>query len=77
MRTSGSPDDFVFESRKSDCGKSRAISRVQAHRVIAQAAEALEFQTRVSCHSLRKTFGYHAWKSGQPRHAGQSNATTK
>ncbi|MDR1908224.1 MAG: tyrosine-type recombinase/integrase [Holosporales bacterium] len=42
----------------------RAISRIQAYRIIRAAAEALEFQNRVSCHSLRKTFGYHAWKSG-------------
>ncbi len=42
----------------------RAISRIQAYRLIKSAANALEFQDRVSCHSLRKTFGYHAWKSG-------------
>ena len=43
---------------------SKAISRIQAYRLIRSAAEALKFQNRVSCHSLRKTFGYHAWKSG-------------
>ena len=42
----------------------KAISRIQAYRLIRAAADALQFQTRVSCHSLRKTFGYHAWKSG-------------
>ena len=42
----------------------KAISRIQAYRIIRYAAEMLKFQTRVSCHSLRKTFGYHAWKSG-------------
>ena len=42
----------------------RAISRIQAYRLIRAASEALHFQIRVSCHSLRKTFGYHAWKSG-------------
>jgi integrase len=42
----------------------RAISRIQAYRLIRAASEALQFQCRVSCHSLRKTFGYHAWKSG-------------
>jgi len=42
----------------------KAISRIQAYRIIRAAAETLKFQTRVSCHSLRKTFGYHAWKSG-------------
>ena len=42
----------------------KAISRIQAYRIIRVAAETLKFQTRVSCHSLRKTFGYHAWKSG-------------
>ncbi|MCL2031628.1 MAG: tyrosine-type recombinase/integrase [Oscillospiraceae bacterium] len=41
-----------------------AISRIQAYRIIRAAAEALRFAGRVSCHSLRKTFGYHAWKSG-------------
>jgi len=42
----------------------RAISRVQAYRLIRAAAEAVEIDERVSCHSLRKTFGYHAWKDG-------------
>jgi len=42
----------------------KAISRIQAYRLIRAAGEALDFQSRVSCHSLRKTFGYHAWKSG-------------
>jgi integrase len=42
----------------------KAISRIQAYRLIRAAAETLQFQVRVSCHSLRKTFGYHAWKSG-------------
>ena len=42
----------------------RAISRIQAYRLIRAASEALRFKDRVSCHSLRKTFGYHAWKSG-------------
>ena len=41
-----------------------AISRVQAHRIICKAADELKFQNRVSCHSLRKTFGHQAWKSG-------------
>ena len=42
----------------------KAISRIQAYRLIRMAGEALQLQNRVSCHSLRKTFGYHAWKSG-------------
>ena len=42
----------------------KAISRIQAYRLIRAAAEALRFQNRVSCHSLRKTFGYHSWKDG-------------
>ena len=42
----------------------KAISRVQAYRLIRDAADTLRFRERVSCHSLRKTFGYHAWKNG-------------
>jgi len=51
--------NHLFLSRKGG-----AIGRAQAYRIIRSAAEALEFQSSVSCHSLRKTFGYHAWKSG-------------
>ncbi|MDR0818596.1 MAG: tyrosine-type recombinase/integrase [Oscillospiraceae bacterium] len=53
------PTSALFESRKTG----RAISRIQAYRIIHTAADALELG-RVSCHSLRKTFGYHAWKNG-------------
>ena len=42
----------------------KAITRVQAYRLLRAAADALSFTQRVSCHSLRKTFGYHAWKRG-------------
>ena len=54
------PGAFIFESPRTK----KAIHRTQAYRIIRAAAEALAFQFRVSCHSLRKTFGYHAWKSG-------------
>jgi integrase len=52
---------LLIKSRK---GKNKAISRVQAYRIIREAAETLNFESRVSCHSLRKTFGYRAWKYG-------------
>jgi len=42
----------------------KAITRVQAYRLLRSAAEAIRLCQRVSCHSLRKTFGYHAWKGG-------------
>jgi integrase len=50
---------FLIKSRRGG-----AISRIQAYRIIRAASEALNFRSRVSCHSLRKTFGYFAWKSG-------------
>ena len=51
---------FLIENARTG----KAISRIQAYRLIRAAAESLAFQSRVSCHSLRKTLGYHAWKSG-------------
>ncbi|MCM1048180.1 MAG: tyrosine-type recombinase/integrase [Clostridiales bacterium] len=42
------------------------LSRSQAFRIIREAAEYAGIEERVSCHSLRKTFGYHAWKQGVP-----------
>ena len=42
------------------------MSRYQAYRIIRKAAESVGLPEHVSCHSLRKTFGYHAWKQGTP-----------
>ena len=55
------PGDFLFKSRK---GENNAISRIQAYRIISNGAKTLGFSSKVSCHSLRKTFGYHAWQNG-------------
>jgi len=51
---------FLFKSRH----RTSAISRIQAYRIIRQTAEDVGIENRVSCHSLRKTFGYLAWKNG-------------
>jgi len=56
------PGEPIFANARTG----KAIGRIQAYRIISAAAEKLTFQTRVSCHSLRKTFGYFAWKSGVP-----------
>jgi integrase len=54
-------ENYLFENPRTGL----AISRIQAYRIIRGASEELEMEP-VSCHSLRKTFGYHAWKSGVP-----------
>lgn len=40
------------------------LSRSQAFRIVKEAAEYAGLDEHISCHSLRKTFGYHAWKQG-------------
>ena len=56
-----SAEDYLFPSRK---GTNFPISRSQAFRIIREAALRTGMEQRVSCHSLRKTFGYHAWRQG-------------
>lgn len=54
------PDDFLFQGKN----RNQPLSRYQAYRIIKKAAAHAHLQGNISCHSLRKTFGYHAWKSG-------------
>ncbi len=55
------PDTFLFSSRKGD---NKPITRNHAFYIIKTASESLGFEEHISCHSLRKTFGYQAWKQG-------------
>ena len=56
-------EDYLFPSpRKKGC----PLSRYQAYRIVRKAAEEVGIDDVVRCHSLRKTFGYHAWKMGTP-----------
>ncbi|MDR1131380.1 MAG: tyrosine-type recombinase/integrase [Oscillospiraceae bacterium] len=52
---------YIFANNREGAA---AISRTQAWRVIRAAAEAVKAAGRIACHSLRKTFGYFAWKAG-------------
>ena len=55
--------DYLFPSpRKTGF----PLSRYQAYRIVRKAAEAVGIEDVIRCHSLRKTFGYHAWKMGTP-----------
>ncbi|MBO4987946.1 MAG: tyrosine-type recombinase/integrase [Lachnospiraceae bacterium] len=54
-------EDYIFESLGFE---HKSITRIQAFRIIKKAAEACNISGVVSCHSLRKTFGYHAWQQG-------------
>lgn len=55
-----SPSYFIFSGRHAEI----PLSRVQAFRIIKDACSQLHLPENISCHSLRKTFGYHAWVSG-------------
>lgn len=52
--------DYLFVSRKGQ----KAITRQQAWHIINQAAGEVGINDKIGSHSLRKTFAYHAYKSG-------------
>ncbi|MCL1893444.1 MAG: tyrosine-type recombinase/integrase [Holophagaceae bacterium] len=53
--------EFIFGNNRKE---PKALSRVQAWRIIKIAAKGVKLDGQISCHSLRKTFGYFAWKAG-------------
>jgi integrase len=58
-------EEYIFaNNRRGKDGKAKPISRQQAYRIINEAGVGSHTGYRVTCHSLRKTFGYHAWRSG-------------
>ena len=54
---------YIFKSR---VGQNQPIGRIAAFKIIKNAATELGIEGIISCHSLRKTFGYHSWKNGVP-----------
>lgn len=53
-------DDYLFKSKKNNL----PISRQQAYRIINQAAKEVGICDKIGTHTLRKTFGYHAYRKG-------------
>jgi integrase len=53
--------DYLFQSRK---GANQPLSRIQAYRILNDAAERIGLTEPIGTHTLRKTFGYHAYKAG-------------
>lgn len=52
---------YIFQSR---VGSNQHIGRNRAYTLIKNAWHDLGYEGNISCHSLRKTFGYHAWHNG-------------
>lgn len=54
-------DDYLFRSRQ---GGNSAITRQQAWAILNDAARTVGITDNIGTHTLRKTFGYHAYRSG-------------
>lgn len=53
--------DFIFKSRE---GENKSITRQQALNILKNASKVVGVTENIGTHSLRKTWGYHAWKTG-------------
>lgn len=56
-----SMNDYLFQSRET---AQKPLSRQQALNILKDAAKAVGIKDNIGTHSLRKTWGYHAWKKG-------------
>lgn len=61
VKSTGENDGYLFKSRK---GMDQAISRIQAYRILNEAAKSIGIKEKIGTHSLRKTFGYWAYQNG-------------
>ncbi len=52
--------DYLFKSKKNNS----PITRQQAYRIVNQAAKDAGLNGKIGTHTLRKTFGYHAYRKG-------------
>ncbi|QQZ08938.1 tyrosine-type recombinase/integrase [Heyndrickxia vini] len=53
-------DSYLFQSAKTK----KPITRQQAYRIIHDAAVSVGIEGKIGTNSMRKTFGYHAYKKG-------------
>ncbi|ADC50512.1 hypothetical protein BpOF4_12295 [Alkalihalophilus pseudofirmus OF4] len=53
-------EDYLFKSRKNN----QPITRQQAYRIINSVAREAGMTEKIGTHTLRKTFGYHAYRKG-------------
>lgn len=54
-------EEYIFQSRK---GNKKAITRQHAAYILSQAGDYVGIKEPISTHSMRKTWGYWAYKSG-------------
>lgn len=52
-------EDYLFKSTRSN----EPIKRVQAYKILNEAARAVGIEGEIGTHTLRKTFGYHFYRS--------------
>jgi integrase len=57
-------DEPLFFSRKKKDGQRIPITRQHAHKILSDTANLVGIDDNIGTHSLRKTFGYHAYKKG-------------
>lgn len=60
LKATGRRKGILFPSRK---GRD-PLSRIQAYRILKEAAKEIGIKDSIGTHTLRKTFGYHAYQSG-------------
>lgn len=51
-------EEYLFKSRKTN----KPIQRVQAYKILKDAAEKIGIEEEIGTHTLRKTFGYHFYR---------------